>query len=97
MKHILSLTILASITLYSNAQSLKVTNSFKIASPGGWDYIAIQPNSNRVFTSHGNQVKILDKTTGDSLGIIPATIGVHGIAFIPSLNKGYTSNGKLNL
>ena len=96
MKHILSLTILASITFYSNAQSLKVTNSFKIASPGGWDYIAIQPNSNRVYTSHGNQVNILDKTTGDSLGIIPATIGVHGVAFIPSLNKGYTSNGRLN-
>lgn len=96
MKRILSLTILAGITFCSNAQSLKVTNSFKMAGPGGWDYIAIQPHSNRVFTSHGSLVNVLDKTTGNSLGTIPATIGVHGIAFIPSLNKGYTSNGKLN-
>jgi len=95
MKHILSLTMLAIIAFTGNAQ-LKVTNSFKIASSGGWDYIAVQPNSNRVFTSHGNQVNVVNKNTGDSIGFIPGTLGVHGIAFIPSLNKGYTSNGKLN-
>ncbi|MFC4232205.1 YncE family protein [Parasediminibacterium paludis] len=95
MKHIVSLTMLAIIAFTSNAQ-FKVINSFKIASNGGWDYISVQPNSNRVFTSHGNQVNVLDKTTGDSLGFIPGTIGVHGIAFIPALNKGYTSNGRLN-
>ncbi len=96
MKYILSLTMLASIAVCSNAQSFKVTNSFKIASSGGWDYITVQPNSNRVFTSHGNQVNVVDKTTGDSLGFIPGTTGVHGIAFVPALNKGYTSNGRLN-
>lgn len=95
MKHILSLTMLAAIYLSSQAQ-FKVTNSFKVASNGGWDYIAVQPNSNRVFTSHGTQVNILDKTTGDSLGFIAGTTGVHGIAFVPALNKGYTSNGRLN-
>lgn len=96
MFRILSFTMFVGIALCSKAQPLKVTNSFKIASPGGWDYIALQPNSNRVFTSHGNQVNVLDKTTGDSLGFIPGTIGVHGIEFIPALNKGYTSNGRLN-
>ncbi len=95
MKRILSLTMLAAITFNSQAQ-FKVTNSFKIASLGGWDYIAVQPNSNRVFTSHGNQVNVVDKATGDSLGFIPGTNGVHGVAFVPSLNKGYTSNGRTN-
>lgn len=95
MKRIVSFSMLAAITFTGHAQ-FKITNSFKIAGLGGWDYIAIQPNSNRVFTSHGGKVNILDKTTGDSLGFIPGTIGVHGIAFVPSLNKGYTSNGKLN-
>ena len=28
--------------------------------------------------------------------MIPNTTGVHGIAFVPSLGKGYTSNGRLN-
>ncbi|MBC7587903.1 MAG: YncE family protein, partial [Chitinophagaceae bacterium] len=75
---------------------MHISKTFHIASSGGWDYLAVQPSSNRLFVSHGNQVNILDKNTGDSLGIIPNTNGVHGIAFIPSLNKGYTSNGKLN-
>jgi DNA-binding beta-propeller fold protein YncE len=38
----------------------------------------------------------LNESTGDSLGVIPNTTGVHGIAFVPSMSKGYTSNGRLN-
>ena len=97
MKQLLSMVLLSVMAILSYAQqNFKIVNNFKIASTGGWDYIAVEPNSNRLFVSHGTQVNILDKITGDSLGIIPNTIGVHGIAFVPSLNKGYTSNGKLN-
>jgi YVTN family beta-propeller protein len=51
---------------------------------------------NKIYVSHGTQVNILDEKTGDSLGVVPHTDGVHGIAFIESMNKGYTSNGRLN-
>ena len=96
---ILAIIILINTSIITNAQApekIHLLNTFHIASAGGWDYIAVQPNSNKLFVSHGGQVNILDKTTGDSLGIIPNTTGVHGIAFIPSLNKGYTSNGRSN-
>lgn len=82
-----------------NAQSatgFRVTNVFHITSSGGWDYIAVGPDNNRLYVSHGIQVNILDESNGDSVGIIPNTIGVHGIAFVPSLGKGYTSNGRIN-
>ena len=72
----------------------KITQTFRIVSPGGWDYIAI--NSGRLYVSHGTQVNILDENTGDSIGFIPNTTGVHGIAFDNALHKGYTSNGRLN-
>jgi YVTN family beta-propeller protein len=81
------------------AQSIsgfQVRKVFHIASGGGWDYIAVGPENNRLYVSHSTQVNILDETTGDSVGVIPNTTGVHGIAFIPSLGKGYTSNGRLN-
>jgi YVTN family beta-propeller protein len=71
-----------------------VSKTFKIASPGGWDYIAAGPDK-RLYVSHGTQVNILDERTGDSLGVIPNTTGVHGIAF-DGAGKGYTSNGRLN-
>ena len=78
------------------AAPVHLINTFHILSPGGWDYLAIQPNSNKLFLSHGTQVNIVDKNSGDSLGVILNTTGVHGIAFIPALNKGYISNGRLN-
>ena len=97
MKKFLSFGLMAAMAIASNAQSgLKVVKTFKIPSPGGWDYLAVEPNSNRLFVSHATQVNVIDKTTGDSIGVIPNTTGIHGIAFVPSLNKGYTSNGKLN-
>ncbi len=73
---------------------LHLEKTFSIASAGGWDYLSIF--GNKLYVSHGTQVNILDKETGDSLGFIPNTTGVHGIAFVPSLQKGYTSNGRLN-
>jgi DNA-binding beta-propeller fold protein YncE len=72
-----------------------VAKTFKIGSPGGWDYIAVGPHG-KLYVSHGTQVNILDAKTGDSAGVIPNTTGVHGIAFDESARKGYTSNGRLN-
>jgi YVTN family beta-propeller protein len=67
-----------------------------MASEGGWDYLAVEPNSNKLFVSHSTHVNILNADTGDSIGIIPNTTGVHGIAFVPSLGKGFISCSKLN-
>ena len=102
MKHVNSILFLASIVLGSGltatAQtgSYPVVKTFRIQSGGGWDYLAINPASNYLYVSHSTQVNILDKTTGDSVGVISGTEGVHGIAFVPGLKKGYTTNGKLN-
>src|SRR6185503_5685043 len=77
-------------------QGFHIIKTFHIKSPGGWDYIAVGPDNNRLYVSHGTQVNILDKTTGDSIGVIENTTGVHGIAFDKEHNKGFTSNGRLN-
>jgi YVTN family beta-propeller protein len=88
---------LAALMQSATAQSgYKLSKTFHIASSGGWDYITVNPQSNKLYVSHGTQVNILDKATGDSLGVIANTTGVHGIAFINDLNKGYTSNGRTN-
>jgi YVTN family beta-propeller protein len=79
-----------------NNKPFHILKTFHIMSGGGWDYIAVGPGNNRLYVSHGTQVNILDKTTGDSVGVIENTTGVHGIAFDKSLNKGFTSNGRLN-
>ncbi|MFI5133197.1 MAG: YncE family protein [Chitinophagales bacterium] len=90
------LTLVCTASLLQAQTKLHIVNTFHIASPGGWDYIAVGPGNNRVYVSHGTQVNILNASTGDSLGVIDSTIGVHGIAFDKELGKGYTSNGRLN-
>ncbi|MEO6330729.1 MAG: YncE family protein [Ginsengibacter sp.] len=72
----------------------KIIKTYRIASAGGWDYIAV--NKGNLYVSHGTQVNILNEETGDSVGIIPNTEGVHGIAFNNDMNRGYTSNGRSN-
>src|SRR5689334_10479285 len=72
----------------------KIVKTFHVTSAGGWDYIAV--NNGKIYLSHGTQVNILNEETGDSLGFIPNTNGVHGIAFDNDLNRGYTSNGRSN-
>ena len=76
------------------ASGYKLSKTFKIASGGGWDYIAVYDH--KLYVSHATQVNILNESTGDSLGYIPGTTGVHGIAFIPAMGKGYISSGRLN-
>ena len=73
-----------------------LAKSFPIKSSGGWDYIAVSPVHDWIYVAHGTQVNILDKNTGDSVGVIPNTAGVHGIAFDPKHGKGFTSNGRAN-
>jgi DNA-binding beta-propeller fold protein YncE len=52
--------------------------------------------SEKLYVSHESQVHVLDKNTGDSLGLIKAEKDVHGIALVHALGKGYISNGSLN-
>jgi YVTN family beta-propeller protein len=81
----------------ANAQSgYHMLTTFHIPSPGRWDYIAVSPVTDNIYVSHQTQVNILNKNTGDSVGVIPNTDGVHGIAFAPEFKKGFTSNGKAN-
>ena len=72
---------------FAQSTGFRVAKVFHIASSGGWDYIAVGPDNNRLYVSHGTQVNILNETTGDSVGVILNTIGVHGIAFVPSLAR----------
>jgi YVTN family beta-propeller protein len=95
-------TILAAslfFTVFNNLQAQKgihVINTFHIASTGGWDYLEVGPLNDWLYVSHGTQVNVINKKTGDSVAVIENTTGVHGIAFDVAEKKGFTSNGRLN-
>ena len=96
----LTLALSAVITAlsFANAQTsgLHITNTLHIASSGGWDYLEVGPVNDWLYVSHGTQVNVLNKKTGDSVAVIENTTGVHGIAFDIANKKGFTSNGRIN-
>jgi DNA-binding beta-propeller fold protein YncE len=94
-KILIALTVLMSIVINTNAQtSYKISNKFKIEGDGGWDYLIVDPETGRLFVSHGSVVQIVNTADGKLIGTIPDTKGVHGIALAKDLNKGFISNGK---
>jgi YVTN family beta-propeller protein len=98
MKKILLIAslMIAAITVTNAQQGLHIINTLHIASSGGWDYLEVGPVNDWIYVSHGTQVNVLNKKTGDSVAVIENTTGVHGIAFDVTEKKGFTSNGRLN-
>ncbi|HWD41586.1 MAG TPA: YncE family protein [Fimbriimonas sp.] len=73
-----------------------VVRSIPVGGDGGWDCIRIDGKSHRLFISRGTHVMVLDVNDGKLVGDIPNTNGVHDIALVPKLGKGYISDGRDN-
>jgi DNA-binding beta-propeller fold protein YncE len=92
MKKILCATLLACVAF--GAEGYKVINKIKIGGTGGWDYLSVDPATQRVYASHGTLVEVVDTKAGKVVGQITQLHGVHGIALAPELNKGFITNGQ---
>jgi YVTN family beta-propeller protein len=64
-----------------------------IGGEGGWDYLAIDPAARRLYAAHATRVVVVQADTGEHVGEIPDTPGVHGVALAEDLQRGFTSNG----
>jgi YVTN family beta-propeller protein len=82
----------------ANAQSKSsgyhMLTQFKLGGEGGWDYLTVDGKAHRLYISRSTHVMVVNTDTGELVGDIPDTTGVHGIAIAPDANKGYTSNGR---
>ncbi|HXJ88134.1 MAG TPA: YncE family protein [Candidatus Binatia bacterium] len=76
------------------AAGYHVAQTYKIGGDGGWDYLTADANARRLYISRGTHVIVLDLDSGKTVGDIPDTQGVHGIALAPDLGRGFTSNGR---
>ncbi len=77
-----------------DASKFAVAQRFTVGGEGGWDYLTAEPGTNRLFLSRSSHVMVVDRTTGKLLGDIPNTPGVHGVALVERLGRGFTSNGR---
>jgi DNA-binding beta-propeller fold protein YncE len=73
---------------------LQVIKNYKLGGEGGWDYLTLDPAARHLFISRATHVIVIDADSGKSVGDIPDTPGVHGIALAPEFGRGFTSNGR---
>src|SRR6476661_6707414 len=74
----------------------KILKTVKLGGDGGWDCLTVDSEARRLYISRGTHVMVADADTGQVVGDIPGTNGVHGIAIVRKLGKGFISNGRDN-
>lgn len=87
------LLVLSGVVAPAQAADLHLVSQQAIEGDTKWDYLSFEPSSHRLFITHGNRVDVFDTREKKVIGAIPNTLGVHGVALAPELDRGYTSNG----
>lgn len=64
-----------------------------IGGDGGWDFIEVDSSNDRLYVTRGSRVVVVNLVDEKVVGEIAPTPGVHGIAFVPDIHRGFTSNG----
>jgi len=95
-KFLAVLTILLVALSAAGAQEsgYKVIDRVKLGGEGGWDYLNADPATGMLYISRGSHVQIMDMEKKTLVADIPGTNGVHGIALVHALGKGYISAGR---
>jgi len=85
--------ILAS-SLVAAQGGYSVIKKIPIPGQGSFDYLTVDEGARRLYVSHATQVEVIDIDALTVVGNIPNTQGVHGVALVPELGRGFTSNGQ---
>jgi len=92
--YLIAVVSISGTPTYAQAPGYHVTRKLAVGGEGGWDYITVDTASNRLFLSRGTHAMVIDLTKDSVIGDIPNTLGIHGVAVAPELNRGFTSNGR---
>src|SRR5678816_3412180 len=88
--------VLSFYGLASASDQFVVKQKLTIGSNGGWDYLTYDAPAHRLFITRGTHVMVVDPSTGKQLADLPNLKGVHGVALVPDLSKGFVSAGGSN-
>ena len=77
-----------------HAQEYTFDKKISVPGDGGYDYMAIDEVNNHLFVSHGTAFNVIDLATEQPVGVIDGMKGVHGVAIVNEVNKGFISDGR---
>lgn len=90
--------LLALSALAATTMNYHLANTYKFGAAAGggeyFDYITLDPESRRVYLSHGTEVLVVNADTGKEEGKISGLKRSHGVAVVPDLGRGFISDGE---
>jgi len=81
-------------TAMAAAPSYRILHTWTLGGDGGWDYLKLDPDARRLYITRATRVMVVDADSGKPVGEIADTPGVHGVALVPEIGKGFASNGR---
>jgi DNA-binding beta-propeller fold protein YncE len=88
--------LLIGAALAASAPSYHLVNTWTLGGEGGWDYLKVDPDARRLYIARATRVMVVDTDSGKPVGEVSDTPGVHGVALVPEIGKGFASNGREN-
>ena len=88
------LVLIAAAALAASAPGYHLLDTWKLGGDGGWDYLKVDSDAHRLYISRATRVMVIDTESGKPVGEISDTPGVHGVALVPEIGKGFASNGR---
>lgn len=89
----LALMLFASAMPVTAQTTWEVTKTFHIGGDGGWDYLTVDSESHRLFVPRSTHTMVIDADSGKVLGDIPGQTIAHGVAVVPSIGRGFITDG----
>ena len=86
--------LLLSTIFAAHAQKYVFDKKIPLPGDGGYDYVAIDEPNHHLFVSHGTSFNVVDLVTEQPIAVIEGMKGVHGIAIVNEVNKGFISDGR---
>jgi YVTN family beta-propeller protein len=100
LRRMLALTAIAFCLFRASSvaaqQPYKIIEHWKIGGTGSWDYLVADSAAHRLYVTHGQQVVVIDSTTGKAVGAITGLKKAHGVALDDQDKFGYISDGDSN-
>jgi YVTN family beta-propeller protein len=88
-------TTAATIVAFAAEGPFHVEHTWQVGGDGGWDYLAVDPQTNLLYITRGDHVQVINGESGKQVADITGLHGTHGVVFAKGGN-GYISDGRGN-
>jgi hypothetical protein len=88
-----SLLLAAALVPALGQSNWHVAKTLHVGGDGGWDYLTVDAQTHRLFVPRSTHTMVLDADSGKVLGDIPGQKIAHGVAIVPSVGRGFITDG----